>query len=100
MTWFEGLPEGDTDWDRLAARFPEAFDALAGIVAAAWQDTDPALLELARLEDRQAARKHAWSSDSAAPGRLRAGSASRRWPTWRRGRRRRSSHRSSGPAWR
>ena len=49
MTWLEGLSEGDTDWDRLAATFPEAFDAMAHLVAAAWDDTDPVLLELARL---------------------------------------------------
>jgi alkylhydroperoxidase family enzyme len=49
MTWFEGLPEGDTDWDRLASLCPEVFDALAGAVDAAWRDTDPVLLELARL---------------------------------------------------
>jgi alkylhydroperoxidase family enzyme len=49
VTWFEGLPDGDTDWDRLARLCPETFEALAGTVAAAWADTDPALLELARL---------------------------------------------------
>jgi alkylhydroperoxidase family enzyme len=49
VTWFEGLPDGDTDWDRLAPLYPEAFDALVGTVAAAWEDTDPVLLELARL---------------------------------------------------
>lgn len=49
MTWLAGVREGDTDWDRLAALRPEAFDALAGVVGAAWQDTDPVLLELARL---------------------------------------------------
>ena len=49
MTWLDGLPEGDTDWDRLASAFPEAFDALAALVAAAWDDCDPGLVELARL---------------------------------------------------
>lgn len=49
MTWLAGVPEGDTDWDRLASLRPEAFDALAAVVGAAWQDTDPVLLELARL---------------------------------------------------
>ncbi len=49
MTWFEGLPEGDTDWDRLAVLCPEAFDALARVVGATREDTDPVLLELARL---------------------------------------------------
>jgi alkylhydroperoxidase family enzyme len=49
VTWLEGLPEGDTDWDRLASAFPEAFDALAALFAAAWEDSDPVLVELARL---------------------------------------------------
>jgi alkylhydroperoxidase family enzyme len=49
MTWLGGVPKGDTDWDRLASLRPEAFDALAAVVGAAWQDTDPVLLELARL---------------------------------------------------
>ncbi len=43
------MPEGDTDWDRLASLCPEAFDALAGVVRSAWEETDPVLLELARL---------------------------------------------------
>jgi alkylhydroperoxidase family enzyme len=49
MTWLTGLPEGETDWDRLATLCPEAVGALSGVVAAAWDDTDPVLLELARL---------------------------------------------------
>jgi alkylhydroperoxidase family enzyme len=49
MTWLAGVPTGDTDWDRLASVRPAAFDALAAVVEAAWQDTDPVLLELARL---------------------------------------------------
>jgi alkylhydroperoxidase family enzyme len=49
MTWLTGLPDGGTDWDSFATLCPEAFDALTGLVRAAWQDTDPALLELARL---------------------------------------------------
>ena len=49
MTWLQGLPEGESDWDRLASAYPEAFAALAGVFAAAWQDVDPVLLELARL---------------------------------------------------
>jgi len=49
VTWLEDLPEGDTDWDRLASAFPEAFAAVAQLVGAAWQDNDPVLLELARL---------------------------------------------------
>ena len=50
MTWLPGVPEGETDWDRLGTLYPEAFSALSGVVAAAWQDAaDPVLLELARL---------------------------------------------------
>jgi alkylhydroperoxidase family enzyme len=49
MTWLDGLPDGDTDWDRLSAARPEAFAALASTLVAAWEDTDPVLLELARL---------------------------------------------------
>ncbi len=49
MTWLAGVPRGDTDWERLASVRPEAFEALAAVVDAAWQDTDPVLLELARL---------------------------------------------------
>lgn len=49
MTWLAGVPEGETDWDRLASLCPGAFDALTAVVGAAWQDTDPVLLELARL---------------------------------------------------
>ena len=49
VTWLGGLPAGDGDWDRLAALCPDAMDALAALVAAAWEETDPVLLELARL---------------------------------------------------
>ena len=49
MTWVAGLPEGDTDWDRFAALCPEPFLALAGVVAATEEETDPVLLELARI---------------------------------------------------
>ncbi len=49
MTWLQDLPEGETDWNRLSSAFPEAFEALAGLFGAPWQDSDPALLELARL---------------------------------------------------
>jgi alkylhydroperoxidase family enzyme len=49
VTWFEGLPEGDNDWDRLASAHPEPLSAMAGVYAAAWIDCDPVLLELARL---------------------------------------------------
>ncbi len=49
MTWLTGLPEGETDWERLSALCPEATSALADVVAATWEETDPVLLELARL---------------------------------------------------
>jgi hypothetical protein len=49
VTWLDGLPDGETDWDRLAGACPEAFHALAGTLDATAQDTDPVLLELARL---------------------------------------------------
>jgi hypothetical protein len=49
MTWLRGLPEGDSDWDRLAALCPEAFDSLAGLLGAAADEVDPVLFELCRL---------------------------------------------------
>ncbi len=49
MTWLPGMPAGNTNWDRLAALSPEAATALSDVVTAAWDDTDPVLLELARL---------------------------------------------------
>jgi hypothetical protein len=49
MTWLQGLPEGDDDWERLGALCPEVVEALAGVVAVASGDTDPVLFELARL---------------------------------------------------
>jgi len=49
MTWLTGLPEAESDWDRLAALSPDAVGALSDVVVAAWDDTDPLLLELARL---------------------------------------------------
>jgi alkylhydroperoxidase family enzyme len=47
--WLDGLPPGDTDWDRFAASWPDAFAPLSDVVAAAWDETDPVLLELCRL---------------------------------------------------
>ena len=47
--WLDGLPAGDTDWDRFAASWPVPFGALADVVVAAWDETDPVLLELCRL---------------------------------------------------
>jgi Carboxymuconolactone decarboxylase family len=49
MTWLQGLPAGETDWDRLAAACPEAFAALAGLLGAAAEEVDPVVLELCRL---------------------------------------------------
>src|SRR5262249_18263905 len=48
-TWLPGLPAGDSDWARLAACSPDAAAALTDLVAAAWAETDPVLLELARM---------------------------------------------------
>ena len=47
--WLDGLGPGDTDWDRFAASWPVPFGALADVVVAAWDETDPVLLELCRL---------------------------------------------------
>jgi alkylhydroperoxidase family enzyme len=49
VIWLDGLPEAETDWDRFVALNPTAFGALAGLVQAAYEGTDPVLLELARL---------------------------------------------------
>jgi alkylhydroperoxidase family enzyme len=60
VTWLPGVAAGSigapsgvagdaTDWHRLSALSPEAFGALAGLVAAAWAEGDPVLVELARL---------------------------------------------------
>jgi alkylhydroperoxidase family enzyme len=40
---------GSSDWGSVATLDPDAFAALSGLVAAAWDDTDPVLLELSRL---------------------------------------------------
>jgi len=47
--WLDGLPPADTDWDRFAASWPVPLGALADVVVAAWDETDPVLLELCRL---------------------------------------------------
>jgi alkylhydroperoxidase family enzyme len=49
VTWLAGVPDADTDWERVAARCPEAMAALGALVDAAFAETDPVLLELARL---------------------------------------------------
>jgi alkylhydroperoxidase family enzyme len=49
MTWLPGLPQGDTDWERLSALFPGAFDAVEELQRAVWAAVDPVLLELARV---------------------------------------------------
>jgi alkylhydroperoxidase family enzyme len=48
-TWLDALPAGDTDWNRFAASWPVPFSALADVVVAAWDESDPVLLELCRL---------------------------------------------------
>lgn len=48
-TWLPDLPPGDTDWDRVTALFPAAFEAVVELQRAAWASFDPAVLELARL---------------------------------------------------
>jgi alkylhydroperoxidase family enzyme len=71
VTWVAGLPEGDTDWDRFATLCPEAFQALSGVVAATAEETDPVLLELARIRiatllqfPAEAARRSARARDA------------------------------------
>lgn len=49
MTWLPDLPEGGTDWERLSAFFPGAFDAVEELQRAVWAAVDPVLIELARL---------------------------------------------------
>jgi alkylhydroperoxidase family enzyme len=48
-TWFDGLPAGDTDWDRFASSWPTPFAAVAEVVQQAWDATDPVVLELCRV---------------------------------------------------
>jgi alkylhydroperoxidase family enzyme len=47
--WRDGLVPADCDWDRFAASWPVPFGALADVVVAAWDATDPVLLELCRI---------------------------------------------------
>jgi alkylhydroperoxidase family enzyme len=49
VSWLPDLPEGSSDWDRLAVLCPEAVSALSAVVASAWDETDAVLLELSRL---------------------------------------------------
>ncbi len=49
MTWLADVPDGETDWERLASLCPEAFEALAGLERAARETIDADLLELVRL---------------------------------------------------
>jgi alkylhydroperoxidase family enzyme len=48
-TWVSGLPPGATDWDRFVALCPDELAAVARLVAAAWAESDPVLLELCRI---------------------------------------------------
>lgn len=52
-TWLPDLPPGETDWDRVAALFPAAFEAVVELQRAAWASFDPVVLELARLRTAQ-----------------------------------------------
>lgn len=61
-TWLDGLAPGATDWDRFAATWPVPFAALAHSVVAAWDATDPVLLELCRV---RMARLLAFPADEA-----------------------------------
>lgn len=67
--WLGELPQGETDWDRCAALAPAAFDALGALLAAAWQQTDARLLELARLRVAALLRHHGELQHRSAPGR-------------------------------
>lgn len=49
MTWLVDLPPGDTDWQRVTAGAPDAFDRMAALYRVGWQAADPVLLELCRL---------------------------------------------------
>jgi alkylhydroperoxidase family enzyme len=48
-TWLGQLAPGDTDWEQFAASWPVPSDALARAVVAAWDTTDPVVLELCRI---------------------------------------------------
>jgi alkylhydroperoxidase family enzyme len=48
-SWLDPLPAADTDFERFAASWPDAFAALSDTVVAAWDETDPTVLELCRL---------------------------------------------------
>ena len=48
-TWLPDLPAGETDWDRVAALAPAAFEAVADLQRVVWASFDPVVLELARL---------------------------------------------------
>jgi alkylhydroperoxidase family enzyme len=49
VTWLPDLAPGDTDWERMSAFFPGAFDAVEQLHRAVWAAVDPVLVELARL---------------------------------------------------
>lgn len=48
-TWLPDLPAGDTEWERVRALFPAAFDAVADLQRTVWDSFDPVVLELCRL---------------------------------------------------
>ncbi len=49
MTWLDGLPEGATDWNRIAGVLPEPFAGLEHLHRTVWESSDAVLLELCRL---------------------------------------------------
>ena len=52
-TWLPDLAPGETDWDRVTALFPAAFEAVVNLQRAVWASFDPVVLELARLRTAQ-----------------------------------------------
>lgn len=52
-TWLPDLPPGPTDWDRVVALFPDAFEAVANLQRVVWDNFDPVVLELSRLRTAQ-----------------------------------------------
>ena len=95
--WLEGLPAGETDWDRFAASWPVPFDALAAVVVAAWDETDPVLLELCRL---RMATLLAYPAEQARRRPAPQGSTTPRSQSCRAGPRHRASNHANAPAWR
>jgi len=49
VTWLQGLPDGDTGWDRVTATQPGLIGALTGLQRRTWDLVDPVVLELCRI---------------------------------------------------